>query len=50
MAQEWAINPALKESLLSEAGKSELDRLKFAYYLINKSPWYVIWESQDVGL
>lgn len=45
LEQEWATNPALKDSLQSAAGKSELDRLKFAYYLINKSPWSILDEN-----
>jgi hypothetical protein len=40
LEQEWRTNPALKLWLEKQAEKSELDRLKFAYYLINKSPWY----------
>lgn len=45
LEQEWATNPALKESLQNGAGKSELDRLKYAYYLINKSPWSILDEN-----
>nr|XP_024376311.1 nudix hydrolase 3-like [Physcomitrium patens]PNR53362.1 hypothetical protein PHYPA_007037 [Physcomitrium patens] len=45
LEQEWATNPALKDSLQAASGKSELDRLKFAYYLINKSPWSILDEN-----
>jgi hypothetical protein len=37
--QEWATNPDLKSSLQTSAKNSELDQLKYDYFLINKSPW-----------
>ncbi|CAM6010514.1 unnamed protein product [Sphagnum balticum] len=45
LEQDWRTNPALKLWLEKQAEKSELDRLKFAYYLINKSPWSVLDEN-----
>ena len=39
--QVWYSNPYLKDWLEKHAAASQLDKLKWAYYLINKTPWYV---------
>ncbi|GAU21061.1 hypothetical protein TSUD_132730 [Trifolium subterraneum] len=37
--QPWYSNPALRDWLKEHADKSELNKLKWSYYQINKSPW-----------
>ena len=37
--QLWYSNPALRAWLKEHANASELDKLKWDYFLINKSPW-----------
>ncbi|XP_023547744.1 nudix hydrolase 3 [Cucurbita pepo subsp. pepo] len=37
--QVWYSNPDLRDWLEKHAASSQLDELKWAYYLINKSPW-----------
>lgn len=37
--QCWYSNPALRDWLKEHADTSELNKLKWSYYLINKSPW-----------
>ncbi|KAI5595886.1 hypothetical protein BDE02_03G169600 [Populus trichocarpa] len=37
--QVWYSNPALRDWLKEHASASELDKLKWMYYSINKSPW-----------
>ncbi|OWM87005.1 hypothetical protein CDL15_Pgr016042 [Punica granatum] len=44
--QVWHSNPALRDWLKEHAATSELDRLKWVYYSINKSPWSCLDESE----
>ncbi|KAL2621337.1 hypothetical protein R1flu_001542 [Riccia fluitans] len=44
--QEWCINPELKSWLEKRAANSELDKLKWEYYTINKSPWSCLDENK----
>ncbi|CAK7336354.1 unnamed protein product [Dovyalis caffra] len=44
--QVWYSNPALRNWLKEHAGASELDKLKWKYYLINKSPWSCLDENE----
>ncbi|XP_052108088.1 nudix hydrolase 3 isoform X2 [Arachis duranensis] len=37
--QSWYSNPDLREWLKEHADESELNKLKWSYYKINKSPW-----------
>ncbi|GLJ28948.1 hypothetical protein SUGI_0571120 [Cryptomeria japonica] len=37
--QVWCSNPALKKWLEQHSEDSEYDKLKFAYFLVNKGPW-----------
>ncbi|CAJ2639411.1 unnamed protein product [Trifolium pratense] len=37
--QSWYSNPALRDWLKEHADMSELNKLKWSYYQINKSPW-----------
>ncbi|CAK9142948.1 unnamed protein product [Ilex paraguariensis] len=37
--QVWYSNPSLRDWLKVHADKSHLDKLKWMYYLINKTPW-----------
>ncbi|WJX32023.1 Nudix hydrolase 3, variant 2 [Trifolium repens] len=37
--QSWYSNPALRDWLKEHADTSELNKLKWSYYQINKSPW-----------
>uniref|UniRef100_A0A2P2KWN4 Uncharacterized protein MANES_11G069700 n=1 Tax=Rhizophora mucronata TaxID=61149 RepID=A0A2P2KWN4_RHIMU len=37
--QVWYSNPDLRDWLKEHADASELDKIKWMYYLINKSPW-----------
>ncbi|KAK7325320.1 hypothetical protein VNO77_29482 [Canavalia gladiata] len=37
--QSWYSNPSLRDWLKEHADQSELNKLKWSYYLINKSPW-----------
>ena len=39
--QVWYSNPSLRNWLKEHANKSQLDKLKWNYYQVNKSPWYV---------
>ncbi|XP_021829378.1 nudix hydrolase 3 [Prunus avium] len=39
--QVWYSNPVLQDWLKEHADTSQLDKLKWMYYVINKSPWYV---------
>ena len=39
--QVWYSNPALRDWLKEHANASELDKLKWDYFLINKSPWWL---------
>jgi hypothetical protein len=40
--QVWYSNPALRDWLKEHADASQMDKLKWMYYLINKSPWCVL--------
>ncbi|KAJ4828626.1 Nudix hydrolase 3 [Turnera subulata] len=44
--QVWGSNPALRDWLKEHANASELDKLKWRYYLINKSPWSSLDENE----
>nr|XP_018453399.1 PREDICTED: nudix hydrolase 3-like [Raphanus sativus] len=44
--QLWHSNPALRDWLKDHANASELDRLKWKYFLINKSPWSSLDENE----
>eukprot|EP00257_Ricinus_communis_P013454 XP_015570885.1 nudix hydrolase 3 [Ricinus communis] len=44
--QVWYSNPALRDWLKDHADASELDKLKWLYYLINKSPWSSLDENK----
>ncbi|XP_014518304.1 nudix hydrolase 3 isoform X2 [Vigna radiata var. radiata] len=39
LLQSWYSNPALRDWLKEYADSSELNKLKWSYYQINKSPW-----------
>ncbi|XP_026454740.1 nudix hydrolase 3-like [Papaver somniferum] len=38
-SQVWCCNPALRDWLKEHSHQSKLDKLKWMYYAINKSPW-----------
>ncbi|KAJ7004871.1 hypothetical protein NC653_009645 [Populus alba x Populus x berolinensis] len=42
----WYSNPALRDWLKEHASASELDKLKWMYYSINKSPWSCLDENE----
>ncbi|KAJ7962724.1 Nudix hydrolase 3 [Quillaja saponaria] len=44
--QVWYSNPVLRDWLKKHADESELDKLKWLYYLINKSPWSCLDENE----
>ncbi|KAG2723283.1 hypothetical protein I3760_02G163500 [Carya illinoinensis] len=44
--QVWCNNPALRDWLKEHAAASELDKLKWMYYVINKSPWSCLDENE----
>ncbi|XP_010532066.1 PREDICTED: nudix hydrolase 3-like isoform X2 [Tarenaya hassleriana] len=44
--QVWCNNPALRDWLKESANASELDKLKWAYFLINKCPWSSLDENE----
>ncbi|XP_054783674.1 nudix hydrolase 3-like isoform X2 [Prosopis cineraria] len=44
--QAWYSNPVLRDWLKKHADGSELDKLKYSYYQINKSPWSSLDEDQ----
>ncbi|BBN14597.1 isopentenyl-diphosphate Delta-isomerase [Marchantia polymorpha subsp. ruderalis] len=44
--QEWCVNPQLKSWLEKKSTASEIDKLKYAYYMINKSPWSILDENE----
>ncbi|KAJ0231770.1 Nudix hydrolase 3 [Hirschfeldia incana] len=44
--QLWHINPALRDWLKEHVNTSELDKLKWKYFLINKSPWSSLDENE----
>ncbi|GAV78086.1 NUDIX domain-containing protein [Cephalotus follicularis] len=44
--QVWYSNPVLKDWLKKHADVSELDKLKWMCYLINKSPWSCLDENE----
>ncbi|CAH2067922.1 unnamed protein product [Thlaspi arvense] len=44
--QVWHSNPALRDWLKDHANASELDKLKWDYFLINKSPWSSLDENE----
>lgn len=44
--QVWYSNPILKAWLKEHAGESHLDKLKWMYYVINKSPWSCLDENE----
>lgn len=44
--QVWCSNLALRDWLKEHAETSELDKLKWRYYLINKSPWSSLDENE----
>ncbi|CAF2065795.1 unnamed protein product [Brassica napus] len=44
--QLWHSNPALRDWLKEHADASELDKLKWKYFLINKSPWSSLDENE----
>ncbi|XP_038898540.1 nudix hydrolase 3 isoform X2 [Benincasa hispida] len=44
--QVWYSNPYLRDWLEKHAAASQLDKLKWAYYLINKTPWSCLDENE----
>uniref|UniRef100_A0A7N0VMC7 Nudix hydrolase domain-containing protein n=1 Tax=Kalanchoe fedtschenkoi TaxID=63787 RepID=A0A7N0VMC7_KALFE len=44
--QVWGSNPTLRDWLKKQSSSSELDKLKWTYYLINKSPWSCLDENK----
>nr|KYP51318.1 Nudix hydrolase 3 [Cajanus cajan] len=44
--QSWYSNPILRDWLKEHANTSELNRLKWSYYQINKSPWSCLDEDE----
>ncbi|KAF3432522.1 hypothetical protein FNV43_RR27262 [Rhamnella rubrinervis] len=44
--QVWYSNPVLRDWLKEHADASQLDKLKWMYYLINKSPWSSLDENE----
>ncbi|KAL5554406.1 hypothetical protein UlMin_041807 [Ulmus minor] len=44
--QVWYSNPDLRDWLKEHQGGSEIDKLKWKYYLINKSPWSSLDENE----
>ncbi|XP_015895813.3 nudix hydrolase 3 isoform X1 [Ziziphus jujuba] len=44
--QVWYSNPSLRDWLKEHAGASQLDKLKWMYYAINKSPWSSLDENE----
>ncbi|XP_021888443.1 nudix hydrolase 3 [Carica papaya] len=44
--QVWYSNPVLRDWLKNNADATQLDKLKWAYYLINKSPWSCLDENE----
>nr|KJB68965.1 hypothetical protein B456_011G001100 [Gossypium raimondii] len=44
--QVWHSNPVLREWLKEHANVSQLDNLKWMYYVINKSPWSCLDENE----
>ncbi|KAG7652301.1 NUDIX hydrolase domain [Arabidopsis thaliana x Arabidopsis arenosa] len=44
--QVWNSNPALRDWLKDHANASELDKLKWDYFTINKSPWSSLDENE----
>ncbi|KAL1205596.1 Nudix hydrolase 3 [Cardamine amara subsp. amara] len=44
--QVWHSNPALRDWLKEHANASEVDKLKWEYFLINKSPWSSLDENE----
>ncbi|WJX38060.1 Nudix hydrolase 3 [Trifolium repens] len=44
--QSWYSNPALRDWLKEHANTSELNKLKWSYYQINKSPWSTLDDDQ----
>ncbi|XP_012067457.2 nudix hydrolase 3, partial [Jatropha curcas] len=44
--QAWYSNPALRDWLKEHAKTSELDKLKWMYYSINKGPWSCLDENK----
>ncbi|XP_019419325.1 PREDICTED: nudix hydrolase 3 [Lupinus angustifolius] len=44
--QSWYSNPALRDWLKEHADTSELNKLKWSYYMINKSPWSCLDEDE----
>ncbi|CAL9241276.1 unnamed protein product [Arabidopsis halleri] len=44
--QVWNSNPALRDWLKDHANASELDKLKWDYFMINKSPWSSLDENE----
>lgn len=44
--QVWYSNPSLRDWLKENADKSQLDKLKWMYYVINKSPWSCLDENE----
>ncbi|KAK9280933.1 hypothetical protein L1049_003824 [Liquidambar formosana] len=45
--QVWYSNPILRDWLKQHADTSPLDKLKWMYYLINKSPWSCLDENES---
>lgn len=44
--QVWYSNPTLKDWLMEQADTSQLNKLKWMYYKINKSPWSCLDENK----
>ncbi|KAM2079420.1 hypothetical protein ACFX1R_026932 [Malus domestica] len=44
--QVWCCNPVLRDWLKKHADASQLDKLKWMYYVINKSPWSSLDENE----
>lgn len=44
--QVWCSNPVLQDWLKEHADTSQLDKLKWMYYVINKSPWSSLDENE----
>ncbi|KZV31729.1 nudix hydrolase 3 [Dorcoceras hygrometricum] len=44
--QVWCSNPSLRDWLEQHVDESQLDKLKWMYYLVNKSPWSCLDENE----
>ncbi|GFP79378.1 nudix hydrolase 3 [Phtheirospermum japonicum] len=46
LVQVWLSNPSLRDWLELHADESQLNKLKWTYYLVNKSPWSSLDENE----